>query len=488
MSLHASPWPCESLSSKIVLGQQGCESSVPCMAAVTVEDDRVRYHARRFQEKQAEAVLHRYDLRRQQMDRAELEKHAFHVACWVVTFPKEATLNHNGLSVASVLSGYVEALHDGQLLCTHLTAILELVRRTCSTGVDSLGALLGQIDELLPPTDLGPASESGAMTQEAKAVLLMQRAIQRWKNREPGARESYVRKLEQELEESDDPAALQKILRRAVAALSPPRCKGETAPSSSSHSELSVCADLQARLRKLVLRCLDNLDVADASVVPALQCLHAHLQKFQELLASASLVASQKHWLRLQAKCAGFRMSAAAGSSSMAKAASTGQCLDNIDVKRSTGGKHKRCEHGELRLNCRSCSGCPHGKARRNCTQCSPCPHGKIMRNCVQCSGCPHGKMKQLCPLCSACAHGKLRQNCPECSGCPHGNVKRNCPHCHGCVHGKRKRNCLLCSGCPHGKVKYDCAKCNASRTARGSEARRDKKNTRRFLRSGEVS
>ena len=201
------------------------KTSVACMAAVSVEDERVRNHARRFQEKQAEVVLRRYEMKRQQMDRAVLEKHAFHVACWAVALSKEATLSHNGLSVASVLSGYLEVLHDGQPLCTHLTAILELVRRTCSTGVGSMGALFGQIDELLPPTDLAPASESGAMTQEAKAVLLMQRAIQRWKNKEPGARESYVRKLEQELEESDDPAALQKILRLAVAALSPVSCQ-----------------------------------------------------------------------------------------------------------------------------------------------------------------------------------------------------------------------------------------------------------------------
>ncbi|CAJ1399151.1 unnamed protein product [Effrenium voratum] len=213
------------------------------MAAVSLEDERVRYHARRFQEKQAEAVLHRYDLRRQQMDRAELEKHAFHVACWAVALSKEATLNHNGLSVASVLSGYLEVLHDGQPLCTHLTAILELVRHNCSAGVDSdsPNTLIGQVD--VPPTDLAPASESGAMPQEAKAVLLMQRAIQRWKNREPGARASYVTKLEQEMEELDDPATLQKILRRAVAALSPPRHKGETASCGSSHSQLSVCAD-----------------------------------------------------------------------------------------------------------------------------------------------------------------------------------------------------------------------------------------------------
>ena len=402
-------------------------STAAPMAAVSVDDERVRYHARRFQEKQAEVVLHRYDLKRQRMDRVELEKHAFHVACWLVGLPKEATLNHNGLSVATVLSGYLEALHDGQPLCTHLTAILELVRRTCSTGVDSLGALLGQIDELLPPTDLGPASESGAMPEEAKAVLLMQRAIQRWKNSEPGARESYVRKLEQELEESDDPAALQKILRRAVAALSPPRRKGETAPSSSSHGELSVCADLQARLRKLVLLCLDNLDLADASVVPALQCLQAHLQKFEELLASESLVASQRHWLRLQ--CAGFRMTAVAGSSSMSQAASTGQCLDATDVNQSTSGKGKRCEHGELR-SCRFCSGCPHGKARRNCTQCSPCPHGKIMRNCLRCNGCVHGKEKSRCLQCTPCPHGKVKRNCVSCSSCPHGSLKRRCLQC----------------------------------------------------------
>ncbi|CAJ1399150.1 unnamed protein product [Effrenium voratum] len=461
------------------------------MAAVSVEDERVRYHARRFQEKQAEVVLRRYEMKRQQMDRAVLEKHAFHVACWAVALSKEATLSHNGLSVASVLSGYLEVLHDGQPLCTHLTAILELVRRTCSTGVGSMGALFGQIDELLPPTDLAPASESGAMTQEA--VLLMQRAIQRWKNKEPGARESYVRKLEQELEESDDPAALQKILRLAVAALSPPRRKGETAPSGSSHGELSVCADLQARLRKLVLLCLDNLDLADASVVPALQCLQAHLQKFEELLASESLVASQRRWLRLQAKCAGFRMTEA-GSSSMSQAASaTGPCLDDTHVKRSTSGKSRRCEHGELRWYCRFCSGCPHGKAKQNCTQCCPCPHGKIMRNCVQCCGCPHGKMRQNCNQCGACPHGKLKQNCSLCSACAHGKLRQNCPECSSCPHGKLKKNCLQCSACPHGKRKRNCSLCSgapmgrsnmsaqsAMHSARHAEAPPDKKDIRR--------
>ena len=227
-------------------------------------------------------------------------------------------------------------------------------------------------------------------------------------------------------------------------------------PSSQTGTEMSV----------------GTLDLTAPSVAPALQCLQGHLRKFKELLDRESLVASQKHWLRLQAKCDGFN-TAAACSGAISQAASA---TDDTEVKRSTGGKRKRCEHGELQ-SCRICSGCPHGKVKQNCKQCSPCPHGKIVRSCVQCYGCPHGKLKQNCRQCNACPHGKekryclqckacqhgkLKRDCLKCDPCPHGNVKRRCMQCCGCVHGNRKYACSQCNACPHGRLKRNCHQCRA--------------------------
>ncbi|CAJ1333934.1 unnamed protein product [Effrenium voratum] len=264
--------------------------------ALSLEDERARHHARRFREKSAAAVLHRYELQRTQMSRPQLEQHAFHVASWLVALPEDEVMqHHNGLSVVTLFVRYLESLDgpDDRPAGARLARILARVSQNilCLPGDDPVVIQLQQqISKHTPLEELVPkhrslADEKGAECEdvEAKAVRLMQRAIQRWQN--SGCRETYVNSLEQELAESEDPATLRRILRRAVAALSPPRRKGNgnnLLACSSSQSEL------QSRLRSLVLACLDGLDLTDSSLAPALRCLQAHVQKFQELLVSES--------------------------------------------------------------------------------------------------------------------------------------------------------------------------------------------------------
>ena len=233
----------------------------------------------------------------------------------------------------------------------------------------------------------------------------MQRAIQKWRNCD--SRETYVSGVEQELAESEDPTTLRRILRRAVAALSPPRCKGNSLLACSSQSQLPSKV-LQARLRSLVLACLDGLDLTDSSLAPALLCLQAHVQKFQELLVSESSVASQKQWLRIQAKCAVISAEALPGP----PACSTSLCVDDNEMKRKRPAcklasdnqqdTHSRtrhnCSHGKVKWDCKHCAGCPHGSIQRKCTKCKGCKHGRLKAKCAKCNGCPHGRLKKRMP------------------------------------------------------------------------------------------
>ncbi|CAJ1332556.1 unnamed protein product [Effrenium voratum] len=402
-------------------------------------DERARYHATRFREKRAAAVLHRYELQRTQMSRPQLEKHACHVASWLVALPRDKiTQDHNGLSVVTLFVRYLESV-DGpsdRPVGARLARILARVSQTilCVLGDDPVGLQLQkQISKHMPPQELVPAdcslgeeNREECEDAEAKAARLMQRAIQRWQNSDTDSRETYVNGLEEELAESQDPATLRRILRRAVAALSPPRCKGDRNSMlaySSSQSGLPASKDLQARLRSLVLACLDSLDLTDSAVAPALQRLQAHVQTFQELLVSQSSVASQKQWLRVQAKCA-----ATAEALQGPSACSTSLCVDGNERKR----KHPECPHGMAKENCKQCSACPHGKAKKNCKQCKGCLHGMLERRCAQCHGCKHGKLKFHCRLCSPCPHGKVKADCPQCHPCQHGRVKRKCKQCKG--------------------------------------------------------
>ena len=127
--------------------------------------DRVQHHARRFHEKDATTVLNRYEQQRRIMSRPQLEKHAFHVACWLVL--PEVRRSH-GDSVEALLSRYLESL-DGQPVCERLKAVLSLV--SASSGVAGLSGSLGegqkrkaemmQADELEKPDSSKPVEISG---------------------------------------------------------------------------------------------------------------------------------------------------------------------------------------------------------------------------------------------------------------------------------------------------------------------------------------
>ncbi|CAJ1409179.1 unnamed protein product [Effrenium voratum] len=286
--------------------------------------DRVQHHARRFHEKDATTVLNRYEQQRRIMSRPQLEKHAFHVASWLVL--PEVRRSH-GDSVEALLSRYLESL-DGQPLCERLKAVLSLV--SASSGVAGLSGLLGkrqkrkvemmQADEPEKPDSAKPVDAC-----REKAVRLMQKASQTWQNHPSECREAYVESLEQEVQEADgaeNSAKLRMVLRRAVAALSPPRrlgdgCEGKLLASHASNDQSTLATNLQSRLRKIVLRCLDRVDMADLRLAPVLQSLQSLLQTFQELVTSESTIACRRQWARLQAKCAST-MPPEAGSSGVA--------------------------------------------------------------------------------------------------------------------------------------------------------------------------
>ena len=283
--------------------------------------DRVQHHARRFQEKDATTVLNRYEQQRRIMSRPQLEKHAFHVACWLVL--PEVRRSH-GDSVEALLSRYLESL-DGQPVCKRLKAVLSLV--SASSGVAGLSGLLGkgqkrkaemiQADELEKPDSSKPVDAC-----VDKAARLMQKASQTWQNHPSECREAYVDSLEQEVQEAngaENSAKLRMVLRRAVAALSPPRrlgdgCEGKMPASVSSNDQATLATNLQSRLRKIVLRCLDRVDLADVRLAPVLQCLQSLLQTFQELVTRESMISCKKQWARLQAKCASTMQPQAAAS------------------------------------------------------------------------------------------------------------------------------------------------------------------------------
>ncbi|CAJ1386150.1 unnamed protein product [Effrenium voratum] len=87
------------------------------------------------------------------------------------------------------------------------------------------------------------------------AWRLMQKAIKKtWQNHPSERREA--------LADEEISAKLRMVLRRAVAALSPPRCLGDGCdgkmPASIACNDQSTLAtNMQSRLRKIVLGCLD---------------------------------------------------------------------------------------------------------------------------------------------------------------------------------------------------------------------------------------
>ena len=163
-----------------------------------------------------------------------------------------------------------------------------------------------------------------------------------------------------------DSTRLRWIFRRAVAALSPPRLtRAETLEATEAVSTEGA-ADVQRRLRKVVLWCLEHLELTDPRIKPALQLLECLLEKFQEV-SEEGTVGGQRHWLRLQRKLGGSAVPAV------------------WDEEKIEGNGRKRvlCQHNLRKDRCRDCQPCPHGNARFHCIHCSGCPHGHFKRNCA---------------------------------------------------------------------------------------------------------
>ena len=238
---------------------------------------------------------------------------------------------------------------------------------------------------------------------------------------------AYVEALEEALQaHGQDLKKIRWIFRQAVAALSPPRLISEEPSTSLETRNTGKTGEVQRRLRKVVLGCLDHLDSTDPKIQPALQMLQLLLEKFQHLVLQGS-IGGQRHWLRLQTKCS----------------------LSSVPLPHHIQRPERKrilCQHNLRKDRCRSCQPCPHGNARFHCIHCSGCSHGHFKRNCAACNGCPHGKYTV--------------SRCSICRPCPHGKVKRSCQQCSSCAHGKLKSNCRVCNACPHGSVKSYCKEC----------------------------
>ena len=461
-------------------------------------DKRVKYHARRFKAKTPLSVLCRYEQRLQMShDMSELQRHAFHVASWVVELPPEQ-MSHQydeNLSAVLLLGRYLKTLQKGTPLGDQLLKLLDRVWEPVRANLheEIWASLANHLRHHVPEPDGAELeddkwiAEINFLQDGTKAARLMNKSIQIWRNQTcPKTKESYVFSLEESLAETgvDNTQQICRIFRRAVAALSPPRLTS-THTARSEHDSVQsaerISQDLQGRLRKVVFWCLDRLDLADPKIKPSLLLLQGLLQRFQELLASPTQgdIGCKKHWLQLQAlarKCEG------AGEEIARRKRVAATCKHGVqlhtcrvcrpchhDKEKQDCAKCSACVHGKLKRNCGLCNPCPHGKAKKHCAKCSGCIHGKLKRNCGLCNPCPHGKAKQDCAKCSGCVHGKLKRNCGLCNPCPHGKAKKDCAKCIGCIHGKLNQNCGLCNPCPHGGNKYKCHFCKQDRSREGS-------------------
>ena len=140
-----------------------------------------------------------------------------------------------------------------------------------------------------------------------------------------------------------------------------------------------------------------------------------------------------------------------------------------------------RCEHGNIKVYCRTCDGpsiCIHKNRKSVCKICkggSICEHNRVRPRCKDCGGnsiCEHNKVNTECKLCngsSFCEHNTTKYYCKDCKGsgiCEHNRRKDTCVECKGsaiCEHNKRKRICKECKGssiCKHNRQKRVCKDC----------------------------
>eukprot|EP00438_Fugacium_kawagutii_P012803 Skav211683 [mRNA] locus=scaffold216:422171:433625:- [translate_table: standard] len=318
-----------------------------CCADSRDYHERIQYHADRFTGKgRTEQVLRRYERRRPSASILELQKCAFHIASWVVKLEHRMTSKDGeDLSAVSLLVQYLELLNarkDVKPLCNQLLTLLKTVLEHSSGSASEQWKLLSDHISLLLEPQVPPQHSSSdvfQMEENSKAVRLLQKAVQIWRSEMDQA--AYVASLEEALHAvGTDLKKVRLIFRRAVAALSPPRLASGEGNSDGMQQTEGTSTDFQHRLRKVVLSCLDYLDLTDPKIQPSLQLLECLLQNFQELTGT---VLGRRQWIRLQAK-----------SSPVSTEGTVASAQDHA-IKQAFERKRKLCEHKLRKDRCRSC-------------------------------------------------------------------------------------------------------------------------------------
>jgi hypothetical protein len=120
--------------------------------------------------------------------------------------------------------------------------------------------------------------------------------------------------------------------------------------------------------------------------------------------------------------------------------------------------KHKRCEHGRSKYECRDCGGsafCMHDKRKTICHECggsSLCKHQRVRTKCKDCKGvgiCKHNRRKEICQDCRGkqiCSHDKQRWRCKDCKTAT--QISQLSIFCKVCLETRINPPRTLCSSC----------------------------------------
>ena len=187
---------------------------------------RIQYHVAKFQSKQAVRVLQRYSRALQQeLTNGCLQRYATHIAAWVASLKWDASVQSHSLAM-ELLRLYLQQLEAKTTsLCPCLLSGLKFIWQKRPPCLDDPWA---RLEDFMPATVLAECVTLSARPQ--KAVCLLQKAIQIWRNEDDSQRALYVESLESELSQVQDASGdivdakhFRSIFRRAVAALSQPR-------------------------------------------------------------------------------------------------------------------------------------------------------------------------------------------------------------------------------------------------------------------------
>lgn len=187
---------------------------------------RIQYHVAKFQSKQAVRVLQRYSRAlHQELTNGCLQRYATHIAAWVASLKWDASVQSHLLAM-ELLRLYLQQLEAKTTsLCPCLLSGLKFIWQKRPPCLDDPWA---RLEDFMPATVLAECVALSARPQ--KAVCLLQKAIQIWRNEDDSQRALYVESLESELSEVQDASGdivdakhFRSIFRRAVAALSQPR-------------------------------------------------------------------------------------------------------------------------------------------------------------------------------------------------------------------------------------------------------------------------